>query len=77
MFEKVKEESDQNTNIQTYCPLTGSRIWEYAVKQFSISGLLVTWWHCPACGGWHLLTTTAGQEQNIPRTEPNPSPLLL
>lgn len=77
MFEKVKEEPNQNPNIQTYCPLTGVRIWEYAVKQFSISGLLVTWWHCPACSGWHILTTTLNQEQDVPRAEPKFPSLAL
>ena len=77
MLEKVNEESKQNFDIQTYCPLTGVRILESCTKQFSISGLMVTWWHCPACSGWHILTSRLNQEQNIPRGEASYQPLPL
>jgi hypothetical protein len=51
----------QNGELQTYCPLTGVWVLEFGSKQFSISGLSVTWWHCPACNGWHILTTRVNQ----------------
>lgn len=61
------EESKQNQEIQTYCPITGVRVLEYGSKQFSISGLYITWWHCPACTGWHVVSTKLNQENENAR----------
>lgn len=70
MGEKVIDETRQNQEIQSYCPLTGVRVLEYGSRQFSISGLSVTWWHCSACNGWHILTTRLNQAKDSARVEP-------
>jgi hypothetical protein len=70
MAEEATDKTKQNLEIQPYCPLTGVWVLEYSSKQFSISGLSVTWWHCPACKGWHILTTKTSQEKEFPRAEP-------
>ena len=54
---------NQDQESSTYCPLTGVRVLEYGSKQFSISGVTVTWWHCVACNGWHLLTSKMNPEK--------------
>lgn len=70
MAETLMDESKKNQEISPYCPLTGVRVLEYGSKQFSLSGLQVTWWHCPACSGWHLLTTKIDQEKEVSHIDP-------
>ncbi len=77
MNEKLMGGSKQNPGISNYCPLTGGRVLEYGSIQFSFSGLYVTWWHCPACNGWHLLTTKVNQEPEGSRVDPVGQPLVL
>lgn len=77
MAETVMDESKQNQEILPYCPLTGVRVLEYGSTQFSFSGLQVTWWHCPACSDWHLLTVKISQEKESPCVEPECQPLPL
>jgi formate dehydrogenase maturation protein FdhE len=64
------QEAKQDQEVQTYCPTTGVRVLEYGSKQFTISGLCVTWWHCSACTGWHIVTTKAHQEKEASRILP-------
>jgi hypothetical protein len=71
------DKSNQNQESQPYCPLTGVRVLEYGSKQISLSGLLVTWWPCPACNGWHILTTKMNQEEESSKLEPIYQPISL
>lgn len=71
MSNKTMEEARQNEQLQTYCPLTGVRVLESGSKQFSVSGVSVTWWHCPACNGWHVLTTKLTQVKDGSGMEPS------
>jgi lipopolysaccharide biosynthesis regulator YciM len=66
----IIDEKKQNQEIQTYCPLTGVRVLEYGSKQFTISGMSVTWWHCPTCNGWHILTTRLSQAKDSAIKDP-------
>ncbi len=77
MAETLMDESKQDQEISPYCPLTGVRVLEYGSTQFSLSGLQVVWWHCPACSGWHLLTTKMSQEKEISHVDSvyQPSPV--
>ncbi|MCK6624807.1 MAG: hypothetical protein L6R45_06485 [Anaerolineae bacterium] len=63
------EASKQSQEIQAYCPVTGVRVLEYGSKQFSISGFYVTWWHCPACNGWHVVSTKLNSDKENARIE--------
>lgn len=69
MGEKAIDETRQNQEIVSYCPLTGVRVLELGSTQFSISGVSVTWWHCPACNGWHVLTTKLSQVKETARKD--------
>ncbi|MFN8457184.1 MAG: hypothetical protein U0401_21400 [Anaerolineae bacterium] len=68
--------TEKRTNLtqagqaSTYCSLTGVQVLEYASKRFAIADWHVTWWNCPACGGWHILTTKTGQEKDGVKVEP-------
>ena len=75
MTEKAMDGLKQNLEASTYCPLTGVQVLEYGSKQFSISDLHITWWNCPACGGWHILTTKMKREKDNVTVEPSYQPL--
>ncbi len=69
--------SRQNATGSTHCPLSGVQVLEYASKKFTIAEWQVTWWNCPSCGGWHLLTTKNNQEKESLPVDPSYQPTPL
>jgi len=48
------EISQQQHKSDAYCPQTGKRVGQQIGEKFLLPGGQATWWHCPACGGWHV-----------------------
>jgi hypothetical protein len=59
MIEKATSTQKLNTLEPIYCPQTGKRIVAEKHKQFGIPSGQVTWFHCEACGGWHIVIDNA------------------
>jgi hypothetical protein len=55
MSAKQIDVSEINIYSLPHCPLTGEQVLEDGSKYFSFSGWHISWWHCPACHGWHVV----------------------
>jgi len=42
----------------SYCPQTGKLVGKQDGQRFLLPGGQAIWWHCPACGGWHVIVQT-------------------
>jgi hypothetical protein len=49
------EGSQQHLKSNGYCPKTGKQVGQQGGQNFLLPGGQATWWHCPACGGWHVI----------------------
>lgn len=48
-----------NTLTPIYCSNTGKRVVAESRIQFNIPSGQVTWLHCEACQGWHIIIDNA------------------
>lgn len=60
-----RTEADPKTRfpILTYCPVTGEKTKKLTQNHIIMPYGQASWWHCLACGGWHLALE---QEHNRP-----------
>jgi len=49
------EISQQLRKSDAYCPQTGTWVGKQTGQKFLLPGGQAIWWHCPACGGWHVI----------------------
>jgi len=56
MTAKFINNTDQNSQAIGQCPIANQQIATGPSKQISFPGGQATWWQCPACQGWHIVT---------------------
>ncbi|MEW5958815.1 MAG: hypothetical protein AB1801_13870 [Chloroflexota bacterium] len=56
MAAKLMNMTQQNTQASAHCPLSEQQVTAGPSKRIVFPGGQATWWHCPACQGWHLFT---------------------
>lgn len=48
-----------------FCPHTGKRVVAESYKRFDIPGGRVTWFHCEACQGWHIVIDNVAPDNSL------------
>ena len=52
--EKAEADLETRSQILIYCPATGEPAKKLAENYIVMPYGQAVWWHCSACGGWHL-----------------------
>ena len=48
----------QSSTANVHCPISERQVTAGQSKRIVFPGGQATWWHCPVCQGWHLITLT-------------------
>lgn len=54
MAGKLVNAQAQHSHVLLYCPLMDKQVARNEWKSFTSADGEVIWWHCSACGGWHI-----------------------
>ena len=58
---KLLVKQEQTLEVLVHCPTTGEQIVLDNSERVYIPDERVTWWHCLACQGWHILPDQENQ----------------
>ena len=61
--ERISYVNPKETQLQVlqekfHCPQTQKQVIKLDFHTLNVPGGQATWWHCPACQGWHVIIET-------------------